>query len=36
MRLTTHTDYALRVLIFLGLHPAQRVTIQEVAQHYGI
>jgi Rrf2 family nitric oxide-sensitive transcriptional repressor len=34
--LTTPTHYALRVMIFLGLHPDQRVTRQEIARHYGI
>lgn len=36
MRLTLHTDYALRLLIFLGLDPARRRTIEEVAAHYDI
>jgi len=36
MRLTLHTDYALRLLIFLGLDPDQRRTIEEAAVHYGI
>jgi Rrf2 family transcriptional regulator, nitric oxide-sensitive transcriptional repressor len=36
MRLTLHTDYALRLLIFLGLDPDRRRTIEEVAAHYGI
>lgn len=36
MRLTQHTDYALRVLIYLGEHPDRRVTIKEVAEFFTI
>lgn len=36
MRLTLHSDYALRMLIFLGLQRAERSTIAEIADHYGI
>ncbi|QQX91973.1 Rrf2 family transcriptional regulator [Gluconobacter sphaericus] len=41
MRLTLHTDYALRVLIHLGVHhsgahPTRRVSIREIAQAYRI
>jgi len=36
MRLTRHTDYALRVLIYLSLRPGQRVSIRDVADAYGI
>jgi Rrf2 family nitric oxide-sensitive transcriptional repressor len=38
MRLTTYTDYALRVLIFLTLKHkrGERATIPEIAQAYGI
>lgn len=36
MRLTLHTDYALRTLIYLGLRPGQRVSIHEVAQAHRI
>ncbi|OAI16338.1 BadM/Rrf2 family transcriptional regulator [Methylomonas lenta] len=36
MQLTTHTDYALRVLIYLSLHPDQLVTITELAEFFGI
>lgn len=36
MRLTQHTDYSLRVMMYLGLREGQRVTIQEVAGAYGI
>ncbi len=31
MRLTTYTDYALRTLIYLGLHRDRLVTIQDIA-----
>ena len=36
MRLTLHTDYALRVLMFLGLRPGGLSSIREIAQAYGI
>jgi len=36
MKFTRFTDYALRVLIFLGLHSNSRVTIREIAQAYDI
>jgi Rrf2 family nitric oxide-sensitive transcriptional repressor len=36
MRLTTFTDYTLRVLIYLALHPERFVTIPEIAGAYGI
>lgn len=36
MRLTTMTDYALRLLIYLGRHPERLCTTAEVAQSYGI
>ena len=36
MRLTTHTDYALRVLMYLALRPGESSTIQEIAERYGI
>ncbi|MCV2368452.1 RrF2 family transcriptional regulator [Roseateles oligotrophus] len=36
MRLTTMTDYALRLLIYLGQHPERLCTTGEVAQAYGI
>lgn len=36
MRLTFHTDYALRVLLYLGVRPNQVITISEVAEAYGI
>jgi len=36
MRLTDYTDYALRTLIHLGMHRDRLVTIQEIADAYGI
>lgn len=36
MQLTLHTDYALRVLIYLSLKPASIVTIDEITEYYAI
>ena len=36
MRLTTMTDYALRLLMYVGQHPERLCTISEVARVYGI
>ena len=36
MKLTDYTDYTLRTLIYLGLNPDRLVTIQEIAEVYGI
>ena len=36
MQLTRHTDYSLRLLIYLGLHPDRLATIPEVASYYRI
>lgn len=36
MRLTLYTDYALRTLLYLGVHTDRRVSIHEIAQAYGI
>ncbi|MFY8117350.1 MAG: RrF2 family transcriptional regulator, partial [Roseateles sp.] len=36
MRLTTMTDYALRLLLYLGRHPERLCTTAEIAQAYGI
>jgi Rrf2 family nitric oxide-sensitive transcriptional repressor len=36
MRLTVYSDYSLRVLMYLALHPDRRPTIPEIAASYGI
>lgn len=36
MRLTRYTDYALRVLMYLGTHADRRCSIAEIADAYGI
>ncbi len=36
MQLTKFTDYALRVLIYLGQHNDKRVTIDDISRHYHI
>ncbi len=36
MRLTTFTDYSLRVLIYLGTHREQRTAVGQIADAYGI
>jgi len=36
VRLTQHSDFSIRVLIYLGVHADRRCTIQEIAQAYGI
>jgi len=36
MRLTTHTDYSLRILIYLALAPQRLATIREISERYGI
>jgi Rrf2 family nitric oxide-sensitive transcriptional repressor len=36
MRLTLHTDYALRSLIYIGLRPLRRVSIREIADAHRI
>lgn len=36
MRLTAFTDYALRTLIYLGLHPDRLSTIDEICDAYDI
>ena len=36
MQLTAHTDYALRVLIYLTIHPHQLITIGELAEYFDI
>jgi Rrf2 family transcriptional regulator, nitric oxide-sensitive transcriptional repressor len=36
MRLTTFSDYTLRVLMYLALHPSRFVTIPEIALAFGV
>ncbi len=36
MRITLHTDYALRILMFVGTAPDGRATIQEIADGFGV
>jgi Rrf2 family transcriptional regulator, nitric oxide-sensitive transcriptional repressor len=37
MQLTTHTDYSLRLLMYLAIAPAdEQCTVQLAASHYGI
>ena len=36
MQLKRYSDYSLRALIYLGLHPDRRCTIREIAGAYGI
>ncbi|GJD42563.1 HTH-type transcriptional repressor NsrR [Methylobacterium cerastii] len=36
MRLTRYTDYALRTLIYVGLHERRQSSIAEIARAYGI
>jgi len=36
MQLTLYTDYSLRVLIYLAIHPDQRITITEISEYFGV
>lgn len=36
MQLTSYTDYALRTLMYLGLHPGRAVSATEIATAYGV
>ena len=36
MRLTLHTDYALRVLIYAGMHADRLCSVSEIANAYGV
>ncbi|MGH8746923.1 MAG: Rrf2 family transcriptional regulator, partial [Burkholderiales bacterium] len=36
MRLTTFSDYSLRVLMYLGVHDGRLATVGEVATAYGV
>ncbi|MBV1825079.1 RrF2 family transcriptional regulator [Komagataeibacter oboediens] len=36
MRLTLHTDYAIRVLVYLACNEGRRVSVHEISTHHGI
>lgn len=36
MRMTFHTDYALRMLVYVGLRPDKMCTVNDVAEAYGL
>jgi len=37
MQLTTHSDYALRLLIYLAIHPQDKpATVKDAAERYGV
>jgi Rrf2 family nitric oxide-sensitive transcriptional repressor len=36
MRMTSHTDYALRILIYLGTRPERTATVSDIAGAYGL
>lgn len=36
MRLTDYTDYALRLLMYLGVNPGRIITVREIAAEHGI
>ncbi len=36
MRMTLHTDYALRMLIYLAVHSDRTSTVNDIAESYGI
>ncbi len=36
MQLTRHTDFSLRVLIYLSLNKSELVTINEISEHFNI
>lgn len=36
MKLTDYTDYALRTLIYIAVHPGELVTVQRIADSFGI
>ena len=36
MRLTLHTDYAIRVLVYLARNPERRVSVHEISDSHGI
>lgn len=36
MRLTSYTDYSMRVLLYLGTHPDRLCSVAEISRAYGI
>lgn len=36
MQFTRFTDYSLRTLMYLGMHPERLCTVKEIAEHHGI
>lgn len=36
MRMTFHTDYALRMLVYLAMRPDRTTTVNDVAEAYGL
>ena len=36
MQLKRYTDYALRILVYLGAHPDEVVSVSRIAQAYGV
>lgn len=36
MRISTFSDYGLRVLLYVALRPGERPTIQEISKAHGI
>ncbi len=36
MRLSTFSDYSLRVLVYVATHPDKRATIDQIAEAYGV
>lgn len=36
MQLTLYTDYSLRVLLYLGQHPGERVTITQISEYFDV
>ena len=36
MRLTSHTDYSLRLLLYLAVHPGEPISVPDVAAAYGL
>lgn len=36
VRLTSFTDYSLRILIYAGAHPGRRVTVEDAATYFAI